>query len=470
MDNQVIDRWQNQEEALEFSLQHPSCMLDMEMGTGKTRVALDAAFVRPDVHKILVVCPKAVIGVWRTNLEKFHHREEWECFDRTAGSVVDKTNHLHSVVYNTSFNTYLKLFVIVNYDIVWRKPMGDYLLRAGFDMVILDESHRAKSAGSKVSKYLAMLGKRVKYRMCLSGTPMANSTLDVYGQYRFLDPSIFGTNHDKFMQEYAIMGGPERQWVIGYKNQQKLMEKFQSIAYTCKMSDIKDRLKLPDVLPPVKRTVTLPANSMRILKTMAKEFIAECGEGFVVLNNALTKVLRMQQITSGFCQVQDSPMDNQYMYDLNTAKEESLMDWLQDIDPQERIVVFCMFKHDLDTVKRVADKLSRPPCELSGRANNLNVWQNIPGAILAVQIQAGAEGIDLTKSNHVMYFSLPHSLALYEQSKARLYRPGQTRPVEFTHLVAAGTIDEVMYKSLEQKKDIIESIKDGTLDFGFIKV
>ena len=64
-----------------------------------------------------------------------------------------------------------------------------------------DESHRAKAAGSKVSKFLALLGKRVHYKMCLSGTPMANSPLDVYGQYRFLDSSIFGTNHYLFLQD-----------------------------------------------------------------------------------------------------------------------------------------------------------------------------------------------------------------------------------------------------------------------------
>ena len=58
---------------------------------------------------------------------------------------------------------------------------------------------------------------------------------------------------------------------------------------------------------------------------------------------------------------------------------------------------------------------------------------------------------------------------MYNQSKARLYRPGQSNPVSFIHLVAEGTVDEAMYASLERKKDVIEAVKDGSFDFGFMK-
>ena len=245
------------------------------MGCGKTRVAIDAAFEREDVHSILVVCPKAVIPVWRTNLEKFRMTDplNWDCAELTRGTVAQKTQALNQW-YPKALQLDDKVFVIVNYDIVWRKPLGDRLLGMGFDLVILDESHRAKAAGSKVSKYLAMLGRKVKYRMCLSGTPMANSPLDVYGQYRFLDPSIFGTRHDTFLQEYAIMGGPERRFIVGFKNQQKLQAKFQSIAYSCKMEDIRDRLKLPDQLPPVTRMVDLPKRDMETSRVLGREFVS----------------------------------------------------------------------------------------------------------------------------------------------------------------------------------------------------
>lgn len=463
----ISERWQNQEEALQFALSHPACMLDMEMGTGKTRVAIDTVMAREDVHKILVVCPKAVIAVWRENLKKFAPDLDWVCWDRSKGSIKEKAKELREWSKNQDPNT--KQFVILNYDCVWRMEMGNYIYSMfGADMVILDESHRAKAAGSKVSKYLGMLGKRVPYKMCLSGTPMANSPLDVYGQYRFLDPSIFGTRYDWFQQEYAIMGGPERNFVVGFKNQNRLNQKFSTIAYTCKMSEIADRIKLPDALPPTKRLVGLPSKDMKTLKAMNKEFIAECGTGHVIANNTLVKILRMQQICSGFCQVSDMPGSTPEEQELNDAKYKELLDILSDMSPLSSLVVFCVFRHDIGVIKQAARESKREAFEVSGSENTLEEWKKSEGGVLVVQIQAGAEGIDMTKANHAIYYSIPHSLAVYEQSKARLYRPGQTRPVSFCHLIAEGTIEESMYKSLIRKEDIIEAIKSGNFDIGYL--
>jgi SNF2 family DNA or RNA helicase len=347
--------------------------------------------------------------------------------------------------------------------------MGDLIITHGMDMVILDESHRAKAAGSKVSKFLAVLGKYVPYKMCLSGTPMANSPLDVYGQYRFLDRRIFGTNHYQFLQEYAIMGGPERRFVVGFRNQKELNRKFKSIAYTCKMSDVADRIKLPDALPPTAQRVQLPAKDMKTCRELADDFIAECGTSNVVVKNVLGKMMRLQQIASGYCVVQDSPVDDPRVEELNTAKEDALAEMLEDISPAAPVVVFCVFRHDLDSIARSALKAKRDVFEISGSANQLSEWRQSEGGVLAVQIQAGAEGIDMTISNHAIYYSIPHSLALYNQSKARLYRPGQKNAVSFCHLLAEGTIDEAMYKSLIKKEDVIESIKNGTFDYGYMK-
>ena len=458
---------------MEFALEHPAVMLDLDMGCGKTRVALDTTFSREDTRKILVVCPKAVIPVWRENLLKFHDGEDWFCWDGLStknGTIALKAQSIFEWLKPDEYSTPdSRYFVVVNYDIVWREPLGNMLLHAGFDTVILDESHRAKAAGSKVSKYLAMLGKKVKYRMCLSGTPMANSPLDVYGQYRFLDPTIFGTRHDIFLQEYAVMGGPERRFIVGYKNKQKLREKFQSIAYTCRMADIRDRLKLPEQLPPTTRTVELPAKDMETCKTLSKKFIAECGSGNVVVNNVLSKMLRLQQITAGFCMVREDVFSPNSIEELNTAKEDALSDMLEDISSEASVVVFCVFTHDLDSVARAAKKAKRRAFELSGRRSNLNAWKYVDGAVLAVQIQAGAEGIDMTNAHYAIYYSLPHSLALYNQSKARLYRPGQQNPVSFCHLIAKGTIDESIYKSLQRKQDIVEAIKLGEFDYSHMK-
>lgn len=465
----MSERWQNQEEAYQFAMQHESTMLDMDMGTGKTRVAIDVILGRSDVKRVLVVCPKAVVPVWRININKFYPNDEnIQIWDKQSCTIRVKSASIREFVKINADTA--KVIVVVNYDAVWRDPMGDLMRQLNFDMVILDESHRIKAAGSKVSKYLALLGKSVPYKMCLSGTPMANSPLDIYGQYRFLDPSIFGTNHAMFLSQYAIMSCTTPPFVVGCKNLQELNDKFSSIAYTCKMTDIKDRLKLPEKLPPNLIELSLSTKDYETCKMLNKEFIAECTNGqFVVLNNVLGKVLRLQQITSGFCVAQASPEDTPTTVELNHTKADALKELLCDMSKNEKVVVFCVFKHDIASVHDVCHSLGISSFELSGSVNTYKAWQECEGGVIAVQIQAGAEGIDMTCSRMCVYYSLPHSLSLYEQSKARLYRPGQEHRVLFSYLLCKNTIDELIFNTLNNKRDLIADVKSGSIDFGYLK-
>ena len=469
---EVPPLWPAQAEAVEFALARPATMLDMGMGCGKTRVAIEVIRRREDVRRVLVVCPKAVVPVWGREIAKYRDGSgPWCVVERGKETVAQFAEKVSETV-GTDSGRFTDV-IVVNYDSVWRKPLGDVLYegakRGLIDMVVLDESHRAKSAGSKVSKYLAMLGRRVPYRLCLSGTPMANSPLDVYGQYRFLDRSIFGTSHERFLQAYAVMGGPDRRFVVGYKNQQDLMARFRSIAYTCSLEDVADRAKLPDALPDQVLPVGLPARDMRALRDLQRDFVAECGGGFATAGNVLVRLLRMQQITSGFCEVQPGPGEAGELRELNSAKCDAALDWARDLPPGERLVVFCTFTHDLDMSRRLSEALGRPFFELSGREHRADDWRASEGGLLAVQIQAGAEGVDLTASSRALYWSLPHSLALYEQSRARIRRPGQSRPAQFVHLVAEGTVDEGVYASLRAKRDVIDAVRDGSFDFGYMR-
>ena len=472
----MMQRWPNQEEAYQFAMHHPVCMLDMDMGTGKTRVVIDVLLSREDVHTVLVLCPKAVMDVWPKELKKHAPEAHVDVLCLNGKQATTEKAELLNA-YMTSPSTYKRL-VVINYDSVWRGWLGEIVRKSKFDMVIMDESHRIKAAGSKISRYAAMIGKTAKYKLCLSGTPMANSPLDVYGQYRFLDPLIYGTRYDTFVGEYAIMSTTSPPFVVGYKNQQRLNDKFQSIAYSCKMASIRDQLKLPEVLPPNVVSVQLPAKDKQLLKELGKEFIASCGNGSIVAGNVLVKILRMQQITSGYCNVQSDPGDfTGSLIELNTSKEDALTDLLMDLPGIERIVIFYVFVHDLYSIKkacdRAADKIDRDLCRsmfmMNGQINELEKWKSCSNGVLAVQIQSGAEGVDMSCSHLCVYYSLPHSLAMFNQSQARLYRPGQHNRVLFNYLIAEHTIDEVMFQSLIDKRDLIDGIRTGEIDFGYIK-
>jgi SNF2 family DNA or RNA helicase len=75
-----------------------------------------------------------------------------------------------------------------------------------------------------------------------------------------------------------------------------------------------------------------------------------------------------------------------------------------------------------------------------------------------VQIESGGVGVDLTRARYALYYSLGFSLGSYEQSLARIHRPGQTRPVEYIHLLAEGTIDEKIMTALALRADVVNTV------------
>jgi SNF2 family DNA or RNA helicase len=143
---------------------------------------------------------------------------------------------------------------------------------------------------------------------------------------------------------------------------------------------------------------------------------------------------------------------------LDSAKMNLLHDVLEDIDPQEAVVVFCRFHKDLEAVSRVADETGRRSLELSGRKDELKQWQAGESPVLAVQIDSGGVGVDLTRARYSIYYSLGFSLGSYEQSLARIHRPGQTRPVEYIHLLAQDTVDEQVMAALARRSDVVNSV------------
>ena len=149
-------RWQNQQEAMDFALGHSAVMLDLDMGCGKTRVALDTTLSREDTRRILIVCPKAVIPVWRENLLKFHDNEDWFCWDGLSvkgGTIALKAQSIWKWLKPDEYTTpNSRYFVVVNYDIVWRAPLGNMLLQAGFDTVIASFARRVVIAAKVISE------------------------------------------------------------------------------------------------------------------------------------------------------------------------------------------------------------------------------------------------------------------------------------------------------------------------------
>lgn len=450
------DAWLHQLRGFHFARSIPACMLAMDMGTGKSKVAIDLIQQSKgnNRYRALIICPKSVLSVWPHEFQKHGAWDALRIKVLEKGSTEKKAKELKK-----DLDAPAPLVTVINYQSAWRGDLGRLLLGTRWDMVILDESHRIKSPGGKASRFCGQLANRAEKRICLTGTPLPHSPLDAYGQYRFLDPGIFGTSFTRFRARYAVMGGFDNRQVVGYQREAEFNRKFYSIAYKVG----KDVLDLPEVME-IERNVILDPKTERVYADLMNHFMAEFDAGQVTASNALTKLLRLQQITGGYVKNDDGEI-----VQVGTEKRDLLRDVLEDVN--EPVVVFCRFKADLDSVHTVAESLGRPSFELSGRKNEYQDWKKYhskqlkdftnEAPIIASQIQTGREGIDLTEARYCVYYSLGFSLGDYQQSRARVHRSGQTQTTFYIHLIARGTVDEKVYGALSARQEVIDQILGG---------
>ncbi len=444
--------WRHQREAVAFVQQlyrsgKRGAMIAAVMGTGKSAMTVYLC-VEEGFQLILILCPLRVVQVWKPQFE-MHAGIPFlvVALDDTFSNVKAKRDEAQRKI-NLAKARGVPVVVVINYDSAWRTPFAEWALKQKWDLVVADEIHRCKAPGGKASRYLARLGKAARFRLGLSGTPMPHSPLDVYGYFRFIDAAIFGWSYNRFRQHFAVMGGYQNHQVVAYDNLDELNRKFYSVAYACG----KDVLDLPPEMH-VTLTCQLGAEARRAYRSLKRNLMAEIDAGEVTAANALVKLLRLQQITGGYIRTDDG-QDVQ----IDSAKMNLLRDVLEDIDPQEPVIVFCRFHKDLEAVNRVADETGRRSLELSGRMDELKQWQAGEAPVLAVQIDSGGVGVDLTRARYSIYYSLGFSLGSYEQSLARIHRPGQTRPVEYIHLLAQDTVDEQVMAALARRSDVVNSV------------
>ena len=433
-----FDAWKHQIDGADWMSRRKAGLLAMEMGCGKSLTAMLACGVT----------------------------ENCELLDVTSGKTDQRMTALNAFL-ETCVASETRGIVVMNYDVLPKAEVQRTLNQVRWGAIICDESQRIKSAKTKGSKYLATLARRnpEAKRLCLTGTPLTNGPLDAFGQFRFLDPDVFGANYYSFFHRYAVPHPVFKSQVLKgpggrprYINMDEFNRKFDAMTFRVTAEEV---LELPDAVHQ-QVPVTLSPKVRRIYDQFAKEMVVEIGDGVLTVENALGKLLRLQQITSGYVKLDDETTVQPIGESAKAAALDTLLDGLPADEP---VVVFCKFRADLEEVHASARRCDRGSYEISGTTKDLTGWlQHGNNAVLAVQIAAGSTGIDLTAARHCIYYSVGFSLADYLQSLARCHRPGQTRKVFYHHLVATRTVDEHIYRALQNKQDVIGGVMESLTD------
>jgi SNF2 family DNA or RNA helicase len=429
------------------------------MGAGKSKVAVDYCN-GINAKKVLIICPKKVISVWPSQFNK-HSHARFRLLAKENGSIASQSEEIKKFI--STYENYGGVAVVLNYERFWRAPLGPsynernrmvdigLLSKIQWDLLIADEAHRIKAPNGQAAWGMARLAQRVPRRLFLSGTPMPHSPLDIYSQFRALAPEVFGRKYTAFKMNYCIMGGFENRQVVAFKNLEDLHNKFYSIAHRVTIEEAVDLPEFNDV----NIDVDLSPKAKKIYSQLEREFIAECENGEITADNSLTKLLRLAQIAGG-----NLKLDSGREEIIDSGKIDTAAEIIQDLPPDEPVVVFARFRSEIERMKQAVTGLGRKPGEITGSQNDLKKWGAGEIDTVVVQIQACGEGIDLTRSRYCIYLSKGYSLGQVMQSRARVHRPGQSRKVTYYHINAKGTVDVLIERAIKTKQKITNDVLD----------
>lgn len=427
------------------------------MGCGKSLTAIavmGALYQKGKAKKVLIICPLSILGVWKEELEKFADFNYKVVI--LEGSNIKKTNTLRAIS-GSSLD-----IVVVNYESAWR--LETELLKFNADIIVADEGHKIKTHNTKQSKSLHNLGAKAKYEMLLTGTVITNKAMDVFSQYKFVNPTVFGNSFYAFRNKYFDMTGYGNHTPVLKKSmEQELIEKIHSIAYRCTKAECLDLPATTDII----RYVELETSAAKIYKDLVNDSFAELSKGEVTVTNVLTRLLRLSQLTGGFIGDDEGNAPQQ----VSKAKINALEDIIDEIQSEgKKLVVIARFVSELKAIcKLIESKRMKYSLIMGGvknREEQIRQFQKDPEVQVFVgQIATAGLGITLTSASTMVFYSMDYSMSNFEQTKARIHRLGQKENCTYIYLTARGTVDDKVLKALQNKANIAKNIIDNWRDY-----
>ncbi|MCR4437091.1 MAG: DEAD/DEAH box helicase [Eubacteriales bacterium] len=434
----------------------------MEMGTGKslTSIAVAGALYQAGkIRRVLVVAPLSILGVWEEEFAKFADFDySLAVLEGSGAKKIDTLRHMRGTPLQVA---------VINYESAWR--LEKELAAWNPDMIIADEGHKIKTHNIAASKAMHRLGARAKYRLLLTGTVITNKAIDVFSQYKFLNPAIFGQSFYVFRNRYFDMVGYGQHTPVLKKSmEQDLMKRLHSVAFRATKAECLDLPETTDIV----RYVELEPAAMKIYRDLVRDSYAELGKGEVTATNILTRLLQLSQITGGFIGGNEGgPVQR-----VSTAKEEALEDIIEDVlQSGKKLVVIARFIPEIKAICRLFEKKGIGYSLLMGgvkdREEQVAAFQNDPEVQVFIgQIATAGLGVTLTAASTMVFYSLDYSMSNFEQAKARIHRVGQKENCTYLYLTAKGTIDEKVLKALRSKADLarmlVDDYRSGLNPFG----
>ena len=393
-----------------------------DMGLGKT-FAGSEKIVQLDAAVNLVVCQKSKIDDWID-----HFKEHYPIVTLTY-NLTNKKEFEQFV--NVSTFIPFQAVGVINYDLIWRRPE---LLKLQDFTLLLDESSLIQNETAKRSKFILKMNP--KNVILLSGTPTGGKYEKLWSQMHLLGWNISKKMYwNQFIEvDYLDLVDRSIPIVVGYKNVERLKRKMRE--YGCQFLKTEEVFDLPDQ---IFQKVNIPAS--KEYRKFRKDKIVEIEGTELVGDTTLTKMLYERQLCGQYSE----------------AKLKAFADLVE--STEDRLIVFYNFTAELEAMTKMnLMYFDRPVSIVNGATKDLSAYETQDNSITFVQYQAGAMGLNLQKASRMIFFTLPLSSELYEQSKKRIHRIGQNRPCFYYQLIVKNSVEEKILRTLEIRKDFTEKL------------
>lgn len=424
----------------------------MEMGTGKTKVAIDNAaylFKEKQIQLVIVIAPNSVYQNWIKEIETHCPVEDYNIFvhkvDKKFQYLADKLN-----------------FYLINVEAFSHQSgvqtLMPILLNLGrYTMMILDESTTIKNREAKRTKAICKLGTMAGYKRILTGSPITKSPLDLYTQCSFLSPSLLGfKSFLSFRNRYCMMEpipvSNDRVIMIPkyFINLHELEDKLKLFSYRVRKEDCLD---LPEKIYQ-QRFVEFTIEQKRVYKQMQEQAFAIIQDQEVSFANKLTEMLKLHQVCNGFLKTNEGAIVE--LEDCPKLKE--LIKVIEEGDG--KFIIWANYIHNIESICKLLKKLYGDKSVVSiygavsveDRTIAVNKFQSDPDVKFFVgNPTTGGYGLTLTAASYVVYFSNSYNLEVRQQSEDRAHRIGQKKNVTYVDILMRNSIDMLIVSALQRK-------------------
>ena len=424
-----------QQYATDFIIKNPTAAVFLEMGLGKSVIALTAilelCLERFEISRVLVIAPLRVArDTWPAEIQKWDHLK-----DLTYSVAVGTANERRAALRQKTF-----VHIINRENVQWL--IEDSGIPWQYDMVVIDELSSFKSHQSKRFKSLMKVRPGVRRMVGLTGTPSSNGLMDLWSEFRVLD---MGKRLGRFITHYREQFfEPDRHngmQVFSYRPragaEREIYRRIGDITISMRSADY---LKMPECVMntvPVK----LDSTEYEVYEEMESKMVTE-------LDGVEIDAVNAAALTGKLCQLANGAI---YTPDGNTVffherKLDALEDLIEGANGKPVLVAY-WYKHDL---ARIQERFKVRELKSSKDITDWNAGK-IPVAV--IHPASAGHGLNLQAGGSTLiWFGLTWSLELYQQTNARLWRQGQqAETIVIHHIITRGTVDEDVMQSLSEK-------------------